>query len=335
MNSKLNYNRGFSLIEVMVSLVLGLFVLAMIVNVFINTKQNHAQNERVTETLESGRYALRQLATDLQAAGFLGGLTDLTKLSIDASTLPNPAVDCGTSSETTWAYDVQSYRSVQFTSGTSGSAAAAQHQCINAGIFLDGTDVLAVKRVFNQEITAEADLVDKNVYLRSDYDSACLWFRDGASLPGASGCPTTGYVDWQYLTHIYYIRNFAVTAGDGIPTLCRKTLSGNSGAPAMEDLCLAEGIEQFHIQFGIDTDRDGVANRFMSNPPDDDLRTRAVSARIFVLARAKREDPTFSNTKTYTLGERVINVNDNFYRRVYSTTIQLRNPKYYSLINDI
>lgn len=334
MSLNIKHNHGFSLIEVMVSLVLGLFVLAMIVNVFINTKQNHAQNARVTETLESGRYALRQLATDLQAAGFFGGITDLDKLSIDGVTLPDPALDCGLSSESAWAYDVQSYRSVQFKAASSGAEAAARHQCIDGSVFVNGTDVLAVKRVFNQEITSEAALIDKNVYLRSDYDSACLWFRNGGSLPGGS-CPTADYVDWQYLTHIYYIRNFAVTAGDGIPTLCRKTLSGASGVPAMEDLCLAEGIEQFHVQFGIDTDKDGVANQFISDPADDDLRTKAVSARIFVLARAKREDPTFNNTKSYTLGDKVIDVNDNFYRRVYSTTVQLRNPKYYSLMNDV
>ena len=220
------------------------------------------------------------------------------------------------------------------------SDASTQHQCILASDFTSNTDVLAVKRVYNQQVSAAA-LSNYNVYLRSDYNTACLWYYDGSS-PNPSGgtCPTTGASDWLYMTHVYYIRNYAVTAGDGIPTLCRKTMGATSGgtpAPTMTELCLAEGVEHFHVQFGIDTDtpRDGVANQFLSNPTADQLRTRAVSARIFVLARAKREDSTFTNTKTYTMGDRAVTMNDKYYRRMYETTVLLRNPMYTSVFNDI
>jgi type IV pilus assembly protein PilW len=339
----LKRNKGFSLIEVMTTLVLGLVVLAMVIQLFMNTKNNHAQNDRVSETLESGRYALRQLSTDLKEAGFLGGVIDPSAITIDTS-LPAPATDCGTSSETNWAYDLNTYRSLQFDDGATPSIASASHTCIQSSDFTSGTDVLVVKRVYNQQVAA-GSLSPYNVYLRSDYNTACLWYYDGSSAnPSGTTCPTTGTSDWLYITHIYYIRKYARTVGDGIPTLCRKTLGSTTvgtPAPTMTELCLAEGVEHFHVMFGIDTDtpHDGIANQFISNPTATQLRKDAVSARIYVLARAKREDTTFVNNKTYTLGDRVLPAagqayTDKYYRRLYSTTVLLRNPMYTSAFND-
>ena len=335
----ISVNKGFSLIEVMTTLVLGLVVLLMVVQLFMNTKNNHAQNDRISETLESGRYALRQLSTDLKDAGYLGGIIDPTAVSLDTS-LPSPVTDCGKSSEVNWAYDVDTYRSLQFNDGVTPTTASTDHTCIQSSDFLTGTDVLVVKRVYNQQVAA-ASLATNNVYLRSDYNTACLWYYDGSSTnPSGSNCPTAGTADWLYMTHVYYIRSYASTPGDGIPTLCRKNL-GASGSgtpkPTMTELCLAEGIEQFHIMFGIDTDspHDGVANQFIANPTLAQLRTSTVSARIFVLVRAKREDSTFVNDKTYTMGDRVVGpFNDKYYRRMYSTTVLLRNPMYTSAFND-
>ena len=96
----------------------------------------------------------------------------------------------------------------------------------------------------------------------------------------------------------------------------------------MNELCLAEGVEYFHIQYGLDTDspKDGIPNRYMSDPTADQVSKEAVLARIYVLVRSKTEDPEFSNNKTYHMGDRTITVNDNYYRRIYSTQVVLRNP---------
>lgn len=323
-------NKGFSLIEVMTTLVLGLVVMLMVVQLFINAKNNHVQNNRIAETLESGRYALRVLSTDLKEAGFMGGIIDPTTISVDTS-LDAPATNCGTSSETNWAYDVTTYRYLQFDNAATSNT---NHVCVDSTHFVSGTDILAVKRVYNQPLDPTASpnpLTSNKIYLRSDYNTACLWYYDGSSTsPSGSNCPTTGVYDWKYLTNVYYIRDYATSTSDGIPTLCRESLDGSATGPNMSELCLAEGVEQFHIMFGIDTDtpQDGVANKFESSPSASDLSTRVVSARIYVLARAKQEDSTFKNTKTYHLGDRSITVNDNYYRRLYSTTVLLRNPTY-------
>lgn len=315
-------NKGFSLIEVMTTLVLGLVVMLMVVQLFINAKNNHAQNDRITETLESGRYALRQIATDLQQAGYTGGVIDSSLVNIDTTTLSAPTKDCGTTSETKWAYDLTKYHSVQYDNAPTGNT---NHQCVPT-TFLSGTDILTVKRVSTNLLPISAN----NVYMRSDYNTACLWYYDGTNAPGA-GCPTVGTTDWQYLVRVYYIRN-----KNGIPTLCRESLGAG---PTMSELCLAEGIEKFHIMFGIDTDAtpDGIANQFLSDPATSlgttDWSSKVVSARIYVLARAKAQDKTFTNNKTYTMGDLTYTPNDKYYRRLYSTTVMLRNPTYASAFN--
>ena len=44
--------------------------------------------------------------------------------------------------------------------------------------------------------------------------------------------------------------------------------------------CLAEGIEDFHVQFGIDTDADGYANQYVSSPTLAQIEG-VVSARVY------------------------------------------------------
>ncbi|MEJ2391779.1 MAG: PilW family protein [Gammaproteobacteria bacterium] len=336
-------DKGFSLIEVMTSLALGLVVVMLVVQLFINAKNNHAQNDRVSETLESGRYALRQLTADLKGAGFLGGVTDPSMVSKD-TTLPalSTSADCGNGNQTEWAYDLTTYRSLQFDVAATSSA---DFTCINASDFYvppttqPANDILAIKRVDSTPLStnpaAPATLTNDTVYLRSDYSRACLWYYDSGSStsPKGSSCPAPGVTvnDWRLSVDIYYIRNYYKNAGDNIPTFCRASLGVKPGGttPYMNNVCLAPGVERFHVMFGIDTDGDGIANEYKSAALSAyDLKNRAVSARIYVLARSLQADSAIKSNKTYTLGDETVKTTDNYYRRLYTTTVMLRNPMY-------
>ena len=53
----------------------------------------------------------------------------------------------------------------------------------------------------------------------------------------------------------------------------------------------------------------------------------AVSTRIYLLARSVEAVPRYTNSKIYRLGDLTLGpFNDRFYRRVYTTTVLLRNP---------
>jgi prepilin-type N-terminal cleavage/methylation domain-containing protein len=69
----------------------------------------------------------------------------------------------------------------------------------------------------------------------------------------------------KFVSNIYYIRNFALTEGDGIPTLMRSQF-GLAGSPAalqqQNAVELIEGIEGFRVEYGIDnlSDTGGPVN---------------------------------------------------------------------------
>ena len=89
--------------------------------------------------------------------------------------------------------------------------------------------------------------------------------------------------------------------------------------------CLAQGIEDLQIEFGLDTNGDGEPNTYLANPTLVQMQT-AVTARVFVLARSADPDMRYTNGKTYQISNApAYTPADSFYRRVYSVTVGLKN----------
>jgi len=110
---------------------------------------------------------------------------------------------------------------------------------------------------------------------------------------------------------------------------------------------LAENIEYFGLAYAYDKDLDGNLEINSSNDViwaidtnnDGNLdysifdnspispvaldRIRAV--RIWILAKADKEDPDFQNTNTYVIGNQVITPNDKFRRRLLTGIVHCRN----------
>jgi len=91
---------------------------------------------------------------------------------------------------------------------------------------------------------------------------------------------------------------------------------------------LIEGVDSIQILYGMDTDNipDGVANSYI---PADQLANRwarIVSVRLAVLANSITESSNVKTRNSYTLlGSNIAGFNDNKTRRVFNTTIMLRN----------
>ena len=129
--------------------------------------------------------------------------------------------------------------------------------------------------------------------------------------------------DWAYRPSIYYIRQFANAPGDGVPTLCRKVLRGVG--PSMMTECIATGIENLQIEYGLDTNEDGHPNTYVANPTLAQMQD-VVAARIFLLARTTDIDTRYTNTKTYSISNSPDFVpGDSFHRRVFSTSVAIQN----------
>lgn len=62
-------NRGFSLVEIMVTLTIGTFITAAIIQIVISNKVTEGLNQAIASAQESGRYIMLRLRDDLLTAG--------------------------------------------------------------------------------------------------------------------------------------------------------------------------------------------------------------------------------------------------------------------------
>ena len=319
--------RGLSLVELMVSTLLGLLLSLGIVSVYLDSKLNFTADEEVARMQENGRFALATLKRELTLAGFFAG--DVTVPAMAAAAV---TTDCAVSN---WALDPSEPLELidNFSSSTvtiNGTALT----CLSDGGGVPvqaGTDIVTVKRTAG-DFTVRDGVYQTGVtgaretqwYLRrADYGEAKNWQFIGAGGdfdPADIGAGSR--VDyWEYYSRIFYLRDYSNTPGDNIPSLCVEQLSGDH----MATQCLVEGVEDMQIEFGIDTTADGVPNLFKGAPSAAEI-DGAVVARVYLLLRSINPVSNYVNTKTYQLGQKAVAAkNDGYFRRVMSTTVQTRN----------
>ena len=243
-------------------------------------------------------------------------------VDIDASSA-GLASDCQDSGGIPWAFNLQVTGTGEDTflmalDNTTGADAADQFACLTAGEIVPGTDIVAIKRAAGSATTAALNTGD--VAIRTNGTVASL-FIEPITTPLAG---TTE--DWLYSPVIYFIRNFTRTAGDGIPSLCRVFL-GMADPPSMQTECIAQGIENLQIEYGIDNDSDGSVNAYITGPTQAELE-QTISVRFFILARTDDEDRAVDDTKTYAISNAAdFTPNDNFHRRVFTTTVSVPNTR--------
>jgi len=64
------FQAGMSLVELMISVTLGLIVSAAMISLFISAKQNYRVNENLARLQENGRYAVSFISRDLRMADY-------------------------------------------------------------------------------------------------------------------------------------------------------------------------------------------------------------------------------------------------------------------------
>ena len=319
---------GFSVVELMVAMLLSMTLGVAVVSVFVNNSHSFNQDENISRMQDDARFALREIAFDISMAGNYG------ILHIPANVTPDPnlaiGVDCGPAGEVNWMYqtvDAATTESLSITAVDNATAATAvaAHSCITGGELREGTDIVSVKRVIGAETGA---LSAGSVYLRTN-GTVGLLYR--APFPAAPAIPiAVPSSDWAFRPSIYYVRQFANTPGDGIPTLCRKILRG--AGPTMTTECLATGIEDLQIEYGIDTSEDGHPNMYATNPTLTEMQD-VVSARIFLLARTTDIDTRYTNEKIYSISNAADYApGDSFHRRVFSTSVSIQNVRSLSMM---
>ncbi|HEY7772112.1 MAG TPA: PilW family protein [Marinagarivorans sp.] len=318
--------RGFTLIELLIALALGLTLSGAITKVYLQNNASMQQDEQIARLQENARYALKLLAREISMAGFAGGTPD-------QSTLAPAAVATGCATDT-WSLDLTTpldFVNNAAAGTTMNTAAGVAITCSSPADLVEDTDILSIKRTADRATlengvkASNVASVDNQWYLRlSDNRSDKSWVNvaNGAAIESTDASAGSDVDYWAYYHKIYYLRNIA-DSGENIPTLCAQVLKGSS----FEEECYVDGIENVQIELGLDTNEDSTPDIFKSNPSAAEMKD-AVVVRLYLLARSPNEIGGYTNNKTYYLGTTTIaNPNDGYFRRVYSTTIQIKNAR--------
>ena len=127
--------RGLSLLELLVALSIGIFLVGGVVSLFLASKRSYTETDRFARVAESGRFALVTLGRDLRQAGFFGaaGLANLT-------TDPDTGVVAGDCTAPADAYGFGTYFQVVRADGA-GQAVG----CVTDAV--PNSDVIVIKSV--------------------------------------------------------------------------------------------------------------------------------------------------------------------------------------------
>ena len=307
--------RGFSILELLIALGLGLMLTAGVVIVFVQNHRSAVQDEEIARVLENGRYLVRILSREMAMSGYWGKFLDVGTTINDASVLIGQ--DCG-DGVNPWTMELNA---IQFLDNVTTVTTAATFECLPSANIVVGSDIVAIKRVSDFE-TADASLQTNQIYMRTNAVAATMFLGGAAGTPPAMAGTV---VNWSYRPQIYFLRNYSFNPADGIPSLCRGFLD-NSSPPDMITECLIEGVENLQIEFGVDDDDDFIADYYTGSPTAAELFD-SVSCRIHVLLRSLKPIPSYINDKAYSMGSvNIAAANDGYFRRVFSTTVLLRNP---------
>ncbi len=332
--------RGFSLIELMIGVALGLVVLAALTSFFVSTSASRHEIERTSRQIENGRFAVDMLRTGLHHAGFFAELQKppvppLPQTPPVEWTAPDP---CATA-----------VASLGFSKSPLTVPAPVfgydKDATLLPGCITDrepGTDVLVVRR-FNTEPIPVGQAQGPQVYFqpsRCATDSTTdPWFLDLGAMAGTFNlrkvnCATTSDI-YRYRVEIYYIRSCSVTTlagvctSDNIPTLVRLELD----AGVMKPVPLVEGIHDMRIAYGLDQDNNGSPDVFSrcdaASPCTPGNWAQVTAVRVHVLAVNMEPSSGYNDTKTYDLGSGTPQVvgpfNDAYKRHVYAAVVTLPN----------
>jgi type IV pilus assembly protein PilW len=315
---------GLTLIELMISLGIGSFLLAGAVTVFMQCRTTLRVTESVSRLQENGRVVLAALEPDLRMARYWGLTTRASKIANRAPLgAPNGIGDdtCGVN----WLIDLDHF--VQATDNAYGFACAAFSAAV------PNADSLVVRHAGEDSI-APAALVGKRMYLQTGRFQEGRIFNHGA-LP--AGFTASSSETHALVVNGYYV-NRDSSLGASIPGLRRKTLR-NNGTIADEEVMA--GVEDMQVQFGVDTDVAGAVDRGSIDryvDADDAILAAGgpgylpdaeiLAVRIWLRLRAERPENGFSDTAAYVYGNRSAGpFNDGLRRLVVSKTIHLRNSR--------
>lgn len=296
------HSSGLSLVELLIAMTIGLFIVAGVISVMGKSKNQFMMEQEISYVQENIRFALDQLSYDIRMAGYYGcsvngELTNTINGSTSASNwqyssngikgfeigdanFPTQfAADVYAGTDTVVINRGEQDDSFQVTGHTPASAtiAMAAPTSIPQGSIL----VLAKPDCSKMAIFQMSGPANSSTSAQVNHATGVAGVSPGnchKALTGPSGpyaCDSTPSASYsgdtfppgsslmRFRSTAYFIK---VSPRTGLPALYRQSLITSSGSATTEAQELASGVEDFEIIYGVDTDSvaDGIADRYFS-----------------------------------------------------------------------
>ena len=300
----LSRQHGLSMIELIIAMALGLFLLFALVEILINGKQSFSSASHLSRLQENGRIATDLIVSDLKRAGYMGGNSNVPNIS--GTTPPQPPNENCPTGNTRWGRMVE-----QPIYGKNDTRAG--YACITAADYLRG-DILVVRHA--APWTEAGALTAGRLYLRSSLFSGRT-FKGFVETDPANDVPETPNSVREMQTHGYFVGPSVRTCnGVTVPSLWRASLS-DTALPELKELL--PGVENFQVQYGINNQYLDADDIDLADWPD------VVTVRIWLLVRSECAESGYVDNRTIVMGDNNYVVNDSYRRQLYSSVVMIRN----------
>lgn len=331
---------GLSLIELMVAITISLILLTGVIQVFLSSKLSYRLLEATSRVQENGRFSIGYLTEEVRMAGYTGCgsyLPPPTNMAdVNGDGIPDAAADF-----TTGAIDGFEYSElpVVLTDAVTLTAADVEPDTdiivVMSGAPSANFNLVGNMTTVNANIqlssAAAGEFQADDILLITDCEDSDVFAANNVS--EGSGKITIAHSNavniGNFLSKTYgpdaLVMKLQKTAyyvgpnANGVPTLMRRRL-GNGATMSTEEL--VDNVENMQILYGEDTNGDGIANRYVEannvGSMDD-----VVSVRISLLLRT--DDNIASAPQTYTYSGAATTAADLRMRRVFNSTIKIRN----------
>lgn len=339
------YNSGFTLIELMVAITIGLFLSAVVGGVFVSSKDAFNYQDAMSRLQENARFAMERISRDVRMAGYRG-CGDLSKV---ANTVNNGSTSWWLNFTTpVMGYNNLSASQTQFPSAIAGSDAIVL-------LGVDGSDELSVishNPVAATIQTTQHSIQPGAILIITDCSQTSVFQVSGPSninfnatnvnhntgntiTPGncnkelGASCPTAKQYTFkpgasllQMYANAYYVRASATANNGNALWACSITDQTNGAAQCGE---LINGVENMQIEYGVDTDSNSSANAYLAAGSVTNWN-QVVSVRISLLMSTPPSAGNLSSKfQTYSYNGSSVTASDRRVRHSYSSVINLRN----------
>ena len=338
----LHRQTGLSLVELMISLTIGLVLLLGMITLLVQQNSSRTEMEKSSRQIENGRYAMQLLHDDIQLAGYFGEYSPPINV---ATAITDP---CATTGTLGW-----NSATPQVPVALHGYAGAATDPTPTACLdnYKANTDVLVIRRTSTVTPIAAGAAVANTTYLQVSNctgDGIPFVLGTGGFTLHQMNCiaapPGTLATLQPYIVRIYYLSTCSVCGTDTIPTL--KMVEFTDGV--RKTVPLVEGIEDMQLDYGVDNldqddnSADGIDDEDMNGDglddgdgtPDDYLAVltaanwvNVMAVRVHLLSRNNDPTANYTDAKSYNMGSAgMVTPGGAYKRHVYTQLVRAINP---------